>query len=292
MKAPLLPHPMTRRALLHGFAASALTIPLPACAHEQATRRRFRIFNATVYTGRPDLSRWGIEPIHLIDRGIWAGGRGPAGVVDPGLVRAYVQGLPSDGAPIVMDFEMYPQHGELAVQRDSLARLSGIARAFRAAGSQRQLGFFGVLPIAENNRPQHPGSRDYGDWQRDNDVFAPLNGLVDCLFPSLYTAQPEREIWLTLATAVLSEARRLSDKPVYGFLWPEYSDHHPTLRGQSLEREFWQLQLRTLLQHADGIVIWGGNDMVRGSDVLRPWDERAPWWEVTKRFAIDAGVVR
>ena len=47
-----------------------------------------------------------------------------------------------------------------------------------------------------------------------------------------------------------------------------------------IDADFWRLQLETVAEHADGVVIWGGWDF----DHNRParWDERVPWWQATR----------
>src|SRR5262249_10278668 len=126
-----------------------------------------------------------------------------------------------------------------------------------------------------------PGNAEYQAWQRDNDRLDEVAAHLDGLYPSLYTYYPDRQGWVTFAVAQLAEAKRKAHgKPVYAFLWPQYHDSNATLKGRYLEPDYWELQLNTVAQHADGAVIWGG----WGKDGPESWDEEAPWWQVTKRF--------
>jgi hypothetical protein len=103
---------------------------------------------------------------------------------------------------------------------------------------------------------------------------------VDALFPSIYTFYTDRQGWVTYAVAQIAEARRKAHgKPVYPFLWPEYHDSAPLFAHSPIDPDYWELELNTVYQHADGVVIWGGYS--NGPD---PWNEDAPWWQVTKRF--------
>ena len=54
----------------------------------------------------------------------------------------------------------------------------------------------------------------------------------------------------------------------------------PTTYYLRLPPDYWMLQLETITKHADGVVIWGG----WGDHGPEPWNEEAPWWQVTKRF--------
>jgi hypothetical protein len=126
-----------------------------------------------------------------------------------------------------------------------------------------------------------PGSKEYQAWQRDNDRLEELAALQDALCPSLYTFYPDRQGWVTYAVAQLAEAKRKANgKPVYAFLWPQYHDSNKKLRLQPIEPEYWELQLNTVYQHADGLAIWGG----WGDHGPESWNEEAAWWEATKRF--------
>lgn len=257
-------------------AAQAQSCPKPA-------NRPFRIFDATAYVGRPDWRRLGIEPIHVIDRGVWPDGAGRFGPPDPARVQRYVDSLPRDNAPIVMDFEQYDLTGTDAAARTALVELRALALAFRAAAGSRQIGFYGNIPISSfaPGAASGRGTAPYIAWQRQNDRLRSLQDPVHMLFPSAYTNNPSHEAWVAYATSQICEARRLSRKPVYLFIWPEYHDGSP-LSGQYLSADFWRLQLETAYRLADGVVIWGGYNLA--ADHPRPWNPQATWYAPTLAF--------
>lgn len=251
-----------------------------SCA--RPVNRPFRVFDGTLYVGKPDLSRYGIEPIHIVDRGLWPEGAGRSGPPDPALVRRYVESLPRDNAPIVLDIEHYDLTGSDAAAGTALTDLRRLAATFRAIAPDRKIGFYAIMPIADF-RPARaaPGSPPHRNWQRQNDRLRSLQEGVDYLFPSTYTDHPDQVNWVSDAAGVICEARRLSDKPVYIFIWPEYHDSSPLI-GQFLEAGFWRLQLETAYRRADGVVIWGGYDIAGGR--RRNWDPSAPWFATTLAF--------
>jgi hypothetical protein len=96
--------------------------------------------------------------------------------------------------------------------------------------------------------------------------------LVDALFPSIYTFYTDRQGWVTYAIAQITEAKRKAKgKPVYAFLWPQYHESNLLLGLRPLDSDYWELQLNTVAQHADGVVIWGG----WGANGPELWNEEA-----------------
>lgn len=267
------------------FLSSIIGAP-PAVAVDCAPRAAnaaFRVFNGMSFAGQPDLSRYGFEPIHIIDRGVWRNEDDHRGPPDPQLVRQVLGRLPDDGGPVVIDFEDIDPAGSNA-QTTAIAvrRLVEVEDAFRTAAPGRRFGFYSTLPGRDYWRAiRGAGTAEYRAWQTENNRLAALERHTDLLFPSLYTFYANPAGWQAYARAQICEARRLSSKPVYVFLWFEY---HPSAReaGQFLPARFWRLQLETARRYADGVVIWGGyNLQARGP---RTWDANAPWWRETLAF--------
>lgn len=244
--------------------------------------RPFRIFDATAYVGKPDLSRFGIEPIHIVDRGLWPEGAGRSGPPDPALVRRYVESLPRDNAPIVLDIEHYDLTGSDEAAQVALTDLRRLAAAFRSIAPDRQIGYYAIMPIP-HFAPVVAGigSAPHRLWQQRNDRLRSLQRSVDMLFPSAYTNSRDQAYWEAGTAGQICEARRISSKPVYLFIWPEFHDSSP-MRGQYLDSEFWRLQLETAYRLADGVVIFGGYDIQ--ADRPRNWNPRAPWVAPTLAF--------
>lgn len=281
--------PPNRMGLMAMCLALLLGVMTPSPAPSAATcpaphRGPFRVFDGLIYAQKPDLSRQGLRPIHLIDRNIWADeSRRTSGPPDPVLVRRALESLPADGAPVVLDIEdLDPGAADPQASAVAINWLNQIRAVFRSADPNRSLGFYGLVPNRDYWRAvEGPDSPRYRAWQRENDRLAPIERGVDANYPSLYTFYEDEAGWVTYATAQICEARRLSSKPVYVFLWPEFHTGS-TNAGHFISPSFWRLQLETAYRLADGVVIWGGYDIAESH--LRPWDPQAPWWQETMRF--------
>lgn len=154
---------------------------------------------------------------------------------------------------------------------------------FKEAAPGLVVGYYGAPPLRDYWKSlSSPASKEWASFAKENDQMRPLAGSVDILFPSLYTFYTDRGGWVRYAYAQIAEARRYGNgKPVYVFLWPQFHESNPSLKGAYLPVDFWRLQLQMAKQYADGIVIWGGWGSNNGPV---KWDNNAAWWRVTKEF--------
>jgi hypothetical protein len=245
------------------------------------------MFEGFLHSDKPNFSNVGIRRLHIVNEGLYPGVLDPQGRPIVPRVREIMQKLPRDGAPIVLDFEDFDLRGSDRTVAQSVGKLDRILGTFRAAAPTRQFGFYTILPVNDYWRTVKPQlGAEYRSWQRDTDrVSKPLEPKVDALFPSLYTFYEDQAGWTRNATEQICEARRISDKPVYVFLWPEYHDGDQRHRGKRIDRAYWRMQLETAYRLADGVVLWGGYDLA--GDKPRRWDPREPWWQETLAFARD-----
>lgn len=245
----------------------------------------FQVFDGTLYINKPDLARYGIQSTSIIYVSkLWPGGL--SGVPDDqlpdrGRVRQAAYDAKKKRELAILDIEHWPLHGDDPVVAANIGKLSSVLNWFREESPDVRVGYFGILPIADfwSFRPG-PESKRHRKWRARNDRLVPLARQVDVIFPSLYTYTDEKDMWVRYAVENIKEARRYG-KPVYVFLWPQYSERNKTLGQEYLAPDFWKLQLETARQYADGVVIWGG--WGRDNNPAA-WDEAAPWWQVTKQF--------
>jgi len=237
------------------------------------------VFDGMLFSQKPDLSAWGIKPIAVIDVEKWS------------KASAAADGLPTQSAIgdalrvrkgsielIALDLEYLPMSGANDLVNQSVEKFSTILSRTKSAAVNSLIGYYGAPPIRDYWRAiKSPNSSEYKAWQSEDDLWRALADRVDVLFPSLYTFYDDRDGWVRFATANLSEARRLAGgKPVYAFIWPQYHESNKDLKSKFIPEDFWRLQLDTVAEYADGVVIWGG--------FQHRWDAEAPWWRATQDF--------
>ncbi len=268
-----------------GMAMLALA-QVPPASHPAACERRndrpFKVFSLLAYREQPDMAAYGMLPAHIIDRDLWAPGVKRSEAPDPAAIRKVLADLPQNNGPIILDIEDFPLDGDPRVSDDSIMRLQRILRAVRKEARGRTIGFYSIVPVRDYwRRIKGRNSPEFKTWQRDNDRTLTIEREVDVIMPSIYTLYEDRAGWQDYAVDQICEARRLSKKPVYVFMWPEYDN--PAYNGREVDADYWRMELETAYRYADGIVLWSGADVTRISG-MRPWNPQAPWWLETERF--------
>lgn len=246
------------------------------------TWRSLHVYQALAFRGQPQLNSLGFTPAHIIDRGIWTDEKDRK-TISPEKLRAVVARAASDGGLVVLDIEDHPLRDAPDLNiRKSVQTLAGAATIAREVAGQSPVGYYGLVPLSEYWRPldTSPTGR-FNAWRADNRRLLPIAAAVDINMPSLYTHYDDQEGWVRQAETLVCEARQMSDKPVVAFIWPEF---HPGSGsgGKAVPIDYWRLQLDTLSRIADGVVIWGGYDMVHNRQY--DWDADAPWWRETLAF--------
>ncbi|MGE0643573.1 MAG: hypothetical protein AB7P24_07885 [Nitrospira sp.] len=248
-----------------------------------AAQRPFVVFDATLYKNKPPFNGYPIRPIKLIyDSRLFPKGHNRAALPPEETVRSAAKELDGVSDRVVIDIEHWPLKGDPKIVKENVDKFLAILSWIKDETPGIQIGAYGTVPLPDYWRAiRGPGHKDFHAWQQDNDRLDQMATQLNALYPTLYTYYPDRQGWVRYAVAQLTEAKRKAmGKPVYAFLWPQYHDSNKKLRLQPIEPEYWELQLETVYQHADGVVIWGG----WGDKGPESWNEEAPWWNVTKRF--------
>ncbi|MBK9307766.1 MAG: hypothetical protein IPM58_11920 [Nitrospira sp.] len=248
-----------------------------------AAQRSFIVFDATLYKNKPSFNGYPIRPIKLLyESRLFTRNQPHTSLPAQDTVRSVAKELRGGPDRVIIDIERWPLKGDAKLVKENVDKLVTILTWIKAEAPDIEVGAYGTVPLPDYWRAiRGPGSKEHQAWQQDNDRLDEMAAQLSALYPTLYTYYPDREGWVRYAIAQLTEAKRKANgKPVYAFLWPQYHDSNKKLRFQPIEPEYWELQLNTVYQHADGLVIWGG----WGDKGPETWNEAAPWWQITKRF--------
>jgi hypothetical protein len=278
-------HFSRRKFLCGATAALALAgahhryVTEAAEASEQS--QAFDARSAMRFANLPDLAPYGLKDVTVVYASeLWPK---KAKRADPDLSFIRSEAIPRVRRKatdlVVIDVEHWDLNGISAdaVQRN-VDRYVAILEAFRTQLPTLRHGLYGMVPVRNYWTPVRGKSGDLAAWRSENKLLTPIANASDVIFPSLYTFYEDRDGWLEYAKANIVEARQYQ-RPVYPFLWPQY---HKS--WQPIDRDFWRLQLETVFNNADGMVIW---TPAKG----RPrWNPEAPWWQETVQFLRTAGL--
>jgi hypothetical protein len=153
-----------------------------------------------------------------------------------------------------------------------------------------RIGWYGD-PIRRDfwNSIKDRGTNEYKTWQGMNtDLGAVMAPYTDVFMPSLYffytrdTASSTCDYVGQYIHENIREAKRIRrmygklESPIYPYIW--YRKHDDS---RDLDADVWETIVRTVLEEADGLVLWGGWKVTAPTGPL-PWDENAPWWVTIK----------
>ncbi len=250
-----------------------------------APQAKFVVFDGTLYKGKPNAAQTGMTPITVLyQASLWPKNAGdPQSVPSADVVKALaLQASQSTGIAVV-DIEQWQVTGDPTTVAQSVDKYQETLQMFQDAAPSLQLGYYSVAPIRDYWSPiDGPESPNYLAWRQQNNAVAPIARQASALFPSAYTFYTDQAGWQKYAIAQVAEARRIAPgKPVYLFLWPQYDNGNGAQGGDYLPDSYWQLELETAKQYADGVVIWGGWNQT--------WDSNASWWLETQQVMAGTG---
>ena len=243
----------------------------------------FKIYDATLYKNKPDLTSYNIQALPIIYESTFFGKNKNVNVLPEAanIIKSVNIIKKSKTSLIVLDIERWKLKGSKSLVDNSEIKYRHVIKSIRNKGVNSLIGYYGLPPVRDYWRAiSKESSLGYQSWKNENDKIQQLADDVDVFFPSLYTFYSDQQGWQKYAIAQISEARRLGrNKQVIVFLWPQYHNSNKILGGKYLSAKFWRLQLDVAMQYADGVVIWGG--------WKQSWDAGKPWWKETLRFIKD-----
>ncbi len=238
----------------------------------------FRIYDTTGFTGKPDVSVYGIASAWIL----YEGGALPNGT-DADLINLFFEtAVAHPNVPWILDVESLPIESGMVLQSANIQRLTHILQLAQSQSRGQSVSYFG-------------GAITYRQVNDDDSDLLALANQQDFFCPDCYTrVGQDQSTWGAKTLSLISRANGMdSTKPVYPFLWMQIFDPCavgvnpcPTNGAVAVPSDLWAHELQVSEKDADGIVIWGGYNLTTLHPLSNPihWDDNAPWWQVTKDF--------
>ena len=276
----------SRRHLLNCAGATAALLAahpglMAASTQTAGCARDFDARNAMRFIDLPDLKQVGLKPVTVVYASeLWpkqADRREPDSHFVETVAAPRLRPKVTDLA--VIDVEHWDLAGISPVDIDrNTRRYVALLTALRKSFPGVKLGLYGTIPVRDYWTPVKGSPSRLQAWRHDNRRLQPIADVVDVVFPSLYAFYDDADGWITYAQANMDEAKAYG-KPVYPFLWPQYHGSR-----DQIAPDFWRVQLETVFENADGMVIW---TPAKGKP---RWNPEAPWWRETVDFLRTAGL--
>lgn len=278
--------PISRRTFLASAAVSfalaaahcRFITPIAGAAEQP---HAFDARNAMRFANLPDLTRYGLKDVTVVYASeLWPK---KASRSEPDLSFIRSETIPRVRRKakdlVVIDVEHWDLTGTSSGEIErSIRRYMDVLDTFRTHMPGIRHGLYSMVPIRNYWTPVRGNTEELARWRGENERLKPIAEVSDVIFPSLYTFYEDRDGWLTYANANIAEAKQYG-RPVYPFLWPQY---HTSWKP--IDRDFWRLQLETVYDNADGMVIW---TPAKGKP---RWNPEAPWWQETVDFLQASGL--
>jgi hypothetical protein len=265
------------------FAANNANTQIPG------KNKEFKIYESLGFSNKPDLLKeFGIQYLPIYGKSHFWGKTIPNDSIPNEIrIKQLAKNTYENGNTLIsLDIEHWPlTNANKKVIESSRDKYIQVAKTFKENAQGIQIGFYSTLPIRNYRVPvSAKGQETYEiqKWRLENDNLQALADHVDVIMPSLYTFKDDPESWIIYARENLKEAKKYG-KPVYVFLWPQYHSSNRWKRDKSIDGDFWALQLKTVYEYADGVIIW--------SPKINPkkWDSNSAWWIKTVQFMTEIG---
>lgn len=240
---------------------------------------KFQVTQSMQYKGGLDLSSSGVPFTPIIYEASLLPDRNSELMASDQEIVKLIDSLPTSNLPIILDVERWPsQIHDTSKNHTNIFKLLTVLMKIKSLKPDSKFGFYGVAPFPAYwpivSDEQKDLKKIWLDFNRiANKDFVPA---IDAIYPDLYTFYNDQIGWKKYAIETLKEAKKF-EKPVYCFLWPQFHDNKPPLKGVYLPTDFWRLELETCKQFADGVVIWN-------YEPQKEWDPNADWWKETLKF--------
>lgn len=265
----------------------------------QSNAKDFKVYDSTLYTNKPNLKVYGIQPLHIayeqfLFKEYLREKRCKNNLPDIESIKKQLALSDKINDIMVVDIECWSVHDYEkypSIINNNIQNLIDSTLLIKSFSNKTKIGLFGVLPItsggAYSKQIAPIGSREDILLTDNNQLLKPLADIVDVVFPVGYAFNRNLEEWTLAINKQVNTAKILApDKPIYIFLWPQYADYPPapkSLYKKYIDQAFWQYQLDESYRIADGVVIWGG----WGNEKREKWNSNSPWWITLKKFMVE-----
>lgn len=263
-----------------GSAQGGETVPThDNIPKEDHVVKEFVLLNEMRFRNQPDLTELGFEEIRVVYASEFWPSKKAENHVDTAHILNYIDYKLEHSKYICLDIEHWPMDIRRFSETDVDSTISKFRRTlalFELKRPDAELGIYSMLPIRDYHTPVK--EKGLVEWKLANQYLRQISINTDIIYPSLYTFYKKPEQWKKYAVANIEEAK-IYGKKVIPFIWPQYHGSNKLRSLNTIDYDYWKMQLETVYKHADGVVIWSPAGKARSD-----WNDNADWWRATIDF--------
>ena len=147
----------------------------------EARAGEFQVFDATLYSNKPDLSQYGMKPLRVVySQELWEPGQERLPLPSQRKVEDLSKRLATEHGFVALDVEHWPVVARRGDVKASLSKLRTLFEWYKGNSPKTLIGYYGFPPIFDYWRVIRPKSQaDPENWYAENTALLPLAQLVD-----------------------------------------------------------------------------------------------------------------
>lgn len=267
---------------------------IPIDKGEPVIERKFALYDAMNYPGKPDLTNEGVLPVYLIyENALTTSGTAGANdvVLDMDKVEVMAE-LASQFPYVMVSTDIEDWFGDAKVDQDIMFdRFNIMFDVFRSKSSSIQIGNYGIAPSALcvyrfYNKDRWEEDVLIQNWKSSNAKRWKSIDAADVIMPVVYIAEPNIESWIKDLDITITEIKKYNtNKKIIVYIWPQYYNKPDSpYNSEIIDAETWMKMLEAVYEKCDGAIIWSGRTDKNGSTIH--WNDAKiqAIWSNTKAF--------
>jgi hypothetical protein len=260
----------------------------------KSTVKKFVLYDAMFYSGKPDLTSAGFSRIKLLYETKLTKPDPTDNtkvILDMNKINTQAEVADSSNFTVVCtDIEQW--YGDSSVGGEEMAnRFTIMFKVFRDKIKNVKISNYGIPTTALClSRYYDNGKTDeetlINKWRAKNEKRWACANTVDFFAPSVYIGGPNVESWINDLKITVKEIKAHdAAKKIIVFLWPQYYDKKDSpYYKKFIAPEIWQQMLEAVYENCDGAIIWSGATDENEQKVT--WDDSRvqAMMNVTKQF--------
>ncbi|OOF56400.1 hypothetical protein [Rodentibacter genomosp. 2] len=246
--------------------------------------KNFVIYDRMDYIGKPDLSSDKLSKVFLVYESELVKpdptGKRKHGVLNLEKIRHLARQSHLEGYRMIStDIESWfsDKEGQLLTPEELDADFKRLFSIFKEENPKAFICNYGLpmenLSVIRFFRPASPYDVVLSKWREFSKRRQKATANCDYLNPVLYIADPNVKNWeYDVKMTVEDIRRRFPNKPLIGYLWPQYysASGSPHFK-QFIDAKTWRQMLEISYKYMDGIIIWSDkrddkNELVKWTD--------------------------